>query len=444
MRVHGMVEVVPVLADGSQGQSYFFRDIISGETNKSISSGQAGNFEVKFGLSHHTEAISEIADNDLCRLYLRRGDDQFTGDDIVMIGQVDRASSSTEPTRSDMILRGKDLTKQFITQIAYLQQIAEDNPETPDEDEGGTLAPKDMTYETLAVELLGCDPKGVSIKLFGQEEEVPGVSVGCFVKKFVTEPLFVDPDLLTSVFVDPAADELLLFSGNTISYQTLNAILEGVSDRPYWFWYVSERGDFRFKRFNWRDASRFDTVLGDEWMNDLTNTADAPVVGAVMTNTNLTTDISGQSGAFAIVAHEGVLHRYGMRFLNKQNVPYIYNQVDLQERAHEQLQYQFAQRRTSDLTVHGNSRFAVDSFLYVERLGMYYYVDSVQHRFKLGGENQDRQIQWNTNLGLTLGRREPTSYIDRETGYATIADELGLRPVPQFLEGQMAINRLRA
>lgn len=411
-RVHAAVETVP-LGNG-RGTGTLYRDIKSIQTNKSVSQPGSGNFSVTLALPHGAGILVDATDNDLVRVYARRGGAATDGyGEPLMVGQIDRISRTGRPDYVEWTLRGKCLTKQFLTNVIYMSQYG-----AVTQEDGsvvtGVLAPTEQTIGSVAASIFGC--KELTKISLSDGQEIVGVSLQCFLEKLVTEPIWVDADLLSGYDIN--AEHLILDASVNPSFLTVGQLLDQLADRPYVYWYVDESGMFHFKPWHWRDGTPTISVDDQEYLNDNTSVADFKVIAGCAVKVREAYNY-GFAG-WALSYNHAIGQRYGSRYSRVSDVPYLYNFAMAQRRAVDHIQIQYLGRIESQVTVRGSEKWRIDRNVHVPRLGGYFYLDSVQHRLSFAEQESD----WTTTLGLTHGRAYPESFLTVENGDATIRADI--------------------
>lgn len=404
-RLRSAIEVIPV--GERKGGSMVFRDLISATTSKGVSSAEAGSFDVRVALPRGRGAQLDPADNDMVKLFLWRGDSKLP-DSPVFIGQIDRVTRSARTDAIEWGLRGKCLTKQFLTNVVFLNSL---NAES----EGMPAVRADMVnLAILAQDYLNCGTGTLADE--NGKPVATGVKVGCVVENLVSLPIWIDPDLLFGV--DVHAGGLVTYGSQLPVFQSVGEVLSSLADPPYLFWYVDELGVFHFKPFNWRDGTPQANVEESDYISDHTSTCDYRVIAAcsVMPDTRVVNEVTG----LAFYAHEGLAKRYGIRYQRMNNVPYLYTLQMAQKRAQDQVEMQYATRMEAQVTCFGTGKFHTDTYVFVPRLDAYFYVESIQHAYNSEGG----AASWLTTLGLTYGRRKPDSFIDSDAAQLTILNDL--------------------
>lgn len=416
--IRAAVEIIPLRGLGNSGNTtgVSFRDIKEINTNKSVSQPGAGNFTVTLGLAHGDGLQSQISDNDVIKIYAQRGGDPTElPTDMIFMGQLDRITRTARPDYEEWSLRGKCMTKQFLTNLLYTNLYGQyEDPDTGQLKIG--VIPEIANLQQIATNILGCDQL-VTLTESGTGAKVAGLSLQEFLEKFIWESPWVEPDLLTGAVID--AEHLLLRGESSPSFSLLYEVIEGLADRPFVYWYVDERGVFHFKPWHWRDASPNFVVGDDEYLNDNTSTADMKVIAGAAVTPDQTLGGAPFAG-WAIHFDPVIGARYGTRFMRFNNAKYIYTYPMAQRRAVDHVQLQFLGRIESQVAVRGDSRWLVDHNVYVQRLGGYFYCDSVQHRLKFEKESVD----WVTTLGLTHGRATADAYADKDAANASIIADI--------------------
>ena len=410
-RVTAEVNITP---RGGKGQSATFRDIRSAETNISVSGEDAGNFNVTLALPHGMGIASHIGDNDLVDLSIFRGEEGGN----VFRGQIDRISRTSRPEYVEWTIRGKNLSKQLVTNVAYLSYYGAipGTGKGVDSVDGITgLRPQQMNIFQVARYILGI--KTLTRLTTPNGQEVVGLSVGEFVEKLILESPWVDASMFAGVEI--IADHLIVFGGDGIAFRTIADVIGSLADPPYIYWFVDEDGVFHFKPWIWRDGTPQIIIPNEKFLNEHTSISDYSVIAGCSVQSSFAGTVNPEVG-FAIAYNDVIGSKYGTRFSVIQDAPYLYNREMVLRRANDHLQLNYLKRIESTVAVRGEAYYRIDRNVYVDKLKGYFYLDSVQHRLQY----EDQDLDWTTTLGLTHGRVSSDSFIDIETANATISTDI--------------------